>query len=138
MHKRIIAGITILIVFDSACGVGPVQYIDRGNKFFESGQYADAEINYRKAVQKDPKLGEAYYRLGTVLLREAHADEAYKSLVVAAGSLPGRHDVAVALADASFAAYLRNPRAALYYETEPLGSRSQPGRFIQDHETIYP
>jgi len=116
VHKRIIAGITILIVFDSACGVGAVQYIDRGNKFFESGRYADAEINYRKAVQKDPKLGEAYYRLGTVLLREAHADEAYKSLVVAAGSLPGRHDVAVALADASFAAYLRNPRAALYYD----------------------
>jgi tetratricopeptide (TPR) repeat protein len=116
MNKSTFAGILILIVLNSACGISPVQYVERGNKLFDSEQYADAEINYRKAIQKDAKLGEAYYRLGTLQLRESHPEEAYKSLLSAVGLLPGRHDVAVILADAAFAAYLRNPRSVAYYD----------------------
>lgn len=41
-------------------------YVDRGNRLLEAGKYADASIQYRKAIQKDPQFGEAHYRLGLV------------------------------------------------------------------------
>jgi Tfp pilus assembly protein PilF len=109
-------GFLILTIVTSACAVGSAQYVERGNKLFDSGQYADAAINYQKAIQKDPNSGEAFFRLGTTLMKQARPAEAYKSLSRAAELLPKRSDVAVALADASLAAYLQNARAAVYYD----------------------
>ena len=40
------------------------QYLNSGNKYFDRGRYKEALIMYRKALSKDPKFGEAYYRLG--------------------------------------------------------------------------
>ncbi len=116
MTKLTFHAILIVVLISSACGAGSVQYMERGDKFFASGQYSEAEINYRKAIQKDPRLGEAFYKLGKLQLQQSRPEEAYRSLLSAAGLLPGRHDVAVALADTSFAAYLRNPSYSVYYD----------------------
>ncbi len=40
------------------------QYLNSGNKYFDRGRYKEALIMYRKALSKDPKFGEAYFRLG--------------------------------------------------------------------------
>ena len=45
------------------------QYITRGNQLFASGKYEDAVLNYRNAIKKDPKSGEAFYRLALALFR---------------------------------------------------------------------
>jgi tetratricopeptide (TPR) repeat protein len=39
------------------------QYLASGNKYYSRGRYKEALIMYRKALSKDPKFGEAYYRL---------------------------------------------------------------------------
>ncbi len=39
------------------------QYLDSGNKYFDRGRYKEALIMYRKALAKDPKYAEGYYRL---------------------------------------------------------------------------
>jgi tetratricopeptide (TPR) repeat protein len=116
MRKFASAGILLTMLGVSACAVSPAQYVEKGNALFESGKYADAEINYQKALQKDPNLGEAYYRLGLTKMREAQPAEAYKVLSRAAELLPNRKEVTVALADSALAAYLRSGGIATYYD----------------------
>lgn len=115
MNKLTLASFLAFAILSAGCG-SPAGYVDRGNKLFDDGKYADAEINYLKAIQQNPKLGEAYFRLGTVQLRTSRPEQAYNNLLTAVRLLPGRHDAAVSLADAAFAAYLRNPRSRLYYD----------------------
>ena len=63
----------------TACSKSAAQYIDRGNKLFADGQYADATLNYRNAIQKRPDSGEAYYRLGLALVKQNQLVEAYRA-----------------------------------------------------------
>ena len=65
-------------------------YIRQGNKLFRRGNYADAEVSYRKAVEKNPRNPQAVFNLGDALLaqkkdsaavaqfEQAEAIEAYK------------------------------------------------------------
>ena len=39
------------------------KYLQNGNLYFSKAKYKEASIMYRNAIQKDPKFGEAYYRL---------------------------------------------------------------------------
>src|ERR1700693_1033797 len=67
-------------------------YVAKGNKLSEARKYADAVITYRKAIQKDPKFGEAYYRLGLVALKQGDAKQAYTALTRAVELLPDNDD----------------------------------------------
>src|SRR4051794_11256593 len=91
--------VLMLAVFCAACSVSPTQYVSKGNKLFDSAKYADAVINYQKAIQKDPNLGDAYYRLGLAQMRLAQPEDAFKYLSRAAELLPKNKDVASAFAD---------------------------------------
>src|ERR1043166_1768029 len=51
------------------------RYLENGNKFFAKAKFKEASIMYRRALQKDLRFGEAYYRLGlTDLKLAAYAD----------------------------------------------------------------
>jgi Ca-activated chloride channel family protein len=45
-------------------------YIRQGNKLFRRGNYADAEVSYRKAVEKNPRNPQAVFNLGDALLAQ--------------------------------------------------------------------
>jgi tetratricopeptide (TPR) repeat protein len=94
----------------AACGRPAQDYLARGDKFFEAGKYADAELNYSKAIQKDPSFGDAYYKLGTALVKEDKGFEARDALQRAAELLPDHIETKVALADVAFAFYLRDSK----------------------------
>ncbi len=55
-----------------SCGFTAGRAFDRGTKLYEKGQYAEASIEFRRAIQKDPKFGEAYLKLGLTELRQAN------------------------------------------------------------------
>ena len=133
MKKTTSGTILVLTLLGCACSIAPTQYVERGNKFQASGNYAEAELNYRKAIQKDPQLGEAYYRLGTLQMRLQRPEDARASFVTAQRLLPLRRDIAVALADASFASYLRNPRSTVYYN-DVVNSGA---RFLKEDPTSF-
>ena len=67
--------ISYLLLPDS-CLLTPVsaqtdrQYIRQGNKQFTAGDYPNAEVSYRKAVEKNPKNPQAAYNLGNALLAQ--------------------------------------------------------------------
>jgi tetratricopeptide (TPR) repeat protein len=84
-------------------------YLSRGNKFYDAGKYEDASLNYLKAIQKDPKFGEAHYRLGLSAMKLDRAREAYDSLYRATQLLPNRVDVTEKFADICLSYYLVDP-----------------------------
>lgn len=46
------------------------QYIREGNKQFRHGAYAEAEVSYRKAIEKNPKNPQAAFNLGNALMAQ--------------------------------------------------------------------
>ena len=104
-----ICGVVACLLAVSAC-TNKESYLARGKKSFEAGNYADASINYRKAIQKDPRFGEAYYRLGLTALRLGDANQAYAALTQAVELVPDNDDAKEKLGDLCLAFYLRDPR----------------------------
>jgi tetratricopeptide (TPR) repeat protein len=81
-------------------------YVDKGNRLFAQGEIQEASLNYRKAIQKDPDFGEAYYQLGLASIRLEHSAAALQAFERAATLLPARKDVKVALANLCLATLL--------------------------------
>ncbi len=46
------------------------QYIRQGNKLYRSGDYPNAEVSYRKAIEKNPKNPQAAFNLGNALMAQ--------------------------------------------------------------------
>ena len=110
MHRATPFLLAAFILLEGACGHNPGFYVDKGDKLSAKGAYADAELNYRKAIQKDPAYGPAYYQFGIVELRLGKVSEAYAALTRAADLMPTRDDVKTTLADFALSSYLADPR----------------------------
>ena len=46
------------------------QYVRQGNKLYRSGDFANAEVSYRKAIEKNPRNPQAAYNLGNALMAQ--------------------------------------------------------------------
>ncbi len=75
------------------------KYLESGNRYFEKKQYKEASIMYRQALRKDPRYGEAYYRLALTHLRLNRVPEAARALRRAVELLPDRIEPKVQLGD---------------------------------------
>ena len=70
LFKRKAAMITLLLTAVSMQAQTDRQLVRHGNKLFRQGNYADAEVQYRKAVEKNPRNAQANYNLGNALLAQ--------------------------------------------------------------------
>ncbi|HJT89705.1 MAG TPA: tetratricopeptide repeat protein, partial [Bryobacteraceae bacterium] len=111
----------------SGCSHTAAHYIDAGNRYYQGGRYEDASLQYRKALQRDPNSGEAYYRLGLTAIRRTDLPAGFADLQRAAAMLPSRKDVAdsfqqatVELADFSLAALRANAAPRQRYHDEAV------------------
>jgi tetratricopeptide (TPR) repeat protein len=114
-----------LPLFLVACGRSPRAYLERGNSFFEEGNYAEAILNYQKALQRDARFAEAHYRLGLAQLKQRDPKAALDSLTQAVELDPDNRDAREQLADLLLTAYLQNrdhPQY-LYDRLEALAAR---------------
>ena len=68
--KKSTATLLLLFVAFTASAQTDRQYIREGNKQFRMGDYAKAEVSYRKAVEKNPKNPQAVYNLGNALMAQ--------------------------------------------------------------------
>ena len=59
-------------------------YIRKGNRAFKDSIYVDAEVDYRKALDANPKSTIAHFNLGNTLLWQNKAQEAMNEFVDAA------------------------------------------------------
>jgi tetratricopeptide (TPR) repeat protein len=52
--------------------------VNKGNDLYKEGKYTDAEVNYRKALEKDQTLLPGKFNLGNALHKEGKLDDAVK------------------------------------------------------------
>ncbi|HJV26849.1 MAG TPA: XrtA/PEP-CTERM system TPR-repeat protein PrsT [Aromatoleum sp.] len=71
---------TVCAVVLSACSDSPTERVASAQKFLDKNDVNAASIELKSALQKDPKLAEARYLLGTVNLRQGDAAGAVKEL----------------------------------------------------------
>lgn len=84
--------------------------VENGNKFYEKSKYREASIMYRRALAKDPKNGDAYYRLGLAAIKLQAWDDAARALRravdIAAEQKKDAADATTKLADIYWTAYV--------------------------------
>jgi tetratricopeptide (TPR) repeat protein len=96
-----------------------VQYVERANQFAKAGKYKEASLMYRRAIEKDRKYGEAYYRLALVYLKDNQGLAAVRPLRVSVELLkkgtPESDDAMFKLAEieVSAAAGVEKPEALI-------------------------
>jgi len=111
-----------LAICAAGCSRSAQQYLDRGNQVFAAGKYDDAALNYRNALKKDPRSGEAYYRLALANLKLNKASDAYQMLIQAVSLAPQNTAAKVELAGLCLAIYMQSPThpAQLYNRASSL------------------
>ncbi len=117
------AGLCIVLLALSAC-TSKRGYVEKGNVLFQQGKYQDAVINYKKAIQKDPNYGEAYYRLGLAAIQQGNASDAYNALYRASQLVPNNVEVKEKFAATCLDDYLKDSRRPqkLYQEIHQAAS----------------
>ncbi len=75
-----------------------------------AGKYADAELQYRDGISKDPKFAEGYFRLGILEYKLRHGMEALDDFQRAAGLDRGNQTYAIQLANVAIEAYQAAPK----------------------------
>ena len=68
-RKRVVT-LFLLMVSVSTFAQTDRQYLRQGNKQFNAGDYANAEVSYRKAIEKNPRNPRAIYNLGNALMAQ--------------------------------------------------------------------
>ncbi len=102
--------LVLLVIFSNACSRSAKSYLESGKKYFDSGKYDDAIILYRKAIQKEPKSGEAYYRLALANLKLGKIPDAYQALSAASTYSTDNEEIQSVFADFCFELYLLDPK----------------------------
>ena len=112
----------LILAFSLALGAcGPLgrasagDYVAEGKRRLEAKDYENAAIAFRKAIQKDPKLGEAYYLLAvTDMERGGDITRAFTSLHEAMNLMPTNEDVKKRLAEIYLFAYVHQGSVEKY------------------------
>ncbi len=122
-----------LIGLTSCGGSDPKTYIDRGNRFFDARKYDDAVLQYRKALQKNPNSGEAWYRLALLEFERGNPADAYIELQRAVALMPDNVPALFRLGELALNGYNADPNrppkplqlakanTALLLGAQPLG-----------------
>ena len=113
-----LAPLLILALVGTGCRTSPQAYFEKGNQFADAGKLDDAAIQYRKALQKDPKLGEAHYRLGLLDLKKGLLVQAYQSIYQAAQIMPANDEVQGKLGELCIGIFTNDPRHPKRYYDE--------------------
>ena len=117
-NKTISSIILAGLLLSAACGLTARRAFDRGTKLYEKGHYAEASIEFRSAIQKDPNFGEAYLKLGLNELKQSKPIPAADAMRHALALMPDRAEPKAQLAEIYINTYLAEPRnlAGLYQQ----------------------
>jgi tetratricopeptide (TPR) repeat protein len=103
---RRLALIVLPLIFLLAGCRSAYNYFEKGNTAFARGKFAEASLNFRKAVQKDPTFGEAYYRAGLSELKQNKSAEALQDFENAVRLMPDNQEAKTDLTNLVLGAYI--------------------------------
>src|SRR5262245_51044222 len=88
-----------LMAVSMACATDPqkakVAYVASGDQYLAEKKFPEAIIQYRNAVQQDPRFGEARLKLAETYLQTGDAPAGFREYIRAADLLPDRADVQI-------------------------------------------
>lgn len=86
----------------SACSSDPNKqkqaYLESGEKYYKAGKYQEAVIEFRNAIQIDPRLAAAHWKLAGAYLKLGNSEAAYHELTETVSLDPGNADAQMDLA----------------------------------------
>jgi len=108
MKIRIVPFVLAVIAL-AGCSFNPEaarrRYMENGDRYYAQGKYREAIILYRNAIKKDPKFGEAYFKLAESELRRGDPRAAVAGYRRAVELLKDNEEAGSKLADLYLAAY---------------------------------
>src|SRR5271157_5464869 len=69
-----------------------VKFYNRGKAYYEKADYVKAGLEFKNALQIDPKFADAWYMMGMVALKRGEFSQAYGNLSKAAELAPEHND----------------------------------------------
>src|ERR1700687_487118 len=106
--------VTTLVGLLAGCSFDPQvtsrKYVANGNKYFDRGKYKEASIMYRRALDKDRRYSDAWYRLGLANMRRTLYPEARRDFMRATEIDPNNVDAIVKLGDIDLVYYMLDSR----------------------------
>ena len=88
---RFLSIATAMALLIAACSGDPEtakrKYLASGNTYVDKQMYAEAIVEYRNALKRDPRFGEAHLRLAEAYSRTADQANAYREYVKAAQAI---------------------------------------------------
>jgi tetratricopeptide (TPR) repeat protein len=80
--KKFLPAATAILIFVILSGSSTAQtvrsHVGEGNQVYKKGRYTDAEVEYKKALEKDPKSKQAQFNLGNSYYKQQRFDEAIR------------------------------------------------------------
>src|SRR5271166_3739396 len=124
LNRPLIWAVLAAVLLSGSCGLTARRAFERGTRLYEQGKFAEASIEFRSAIQKDPNFGEAYLKLGLTELKQSKSIPAADALRHAVALLPDRPEPKAELAEIYINTYLGDPHglAALYQQASDLTS----------------
>lgn len=92
--------------------------VRRGNKQYNDSNYTEAEVNYRRALDKNDQSFEAHYNLGDALFRQEKYPEAMEQYTKAEQLLKSDDKTRKELIDSRLADTYHNMGNALYAQQQ--------------------
>jgi cellulose synthase operon protein C len=93
----------LLLLSLSGCSRDPnvrkQKYLESGERFFARTDYKGAAIQFRNALQIDPKFTPAHYQLARTYLKMQDWNDAYKELITTVGLAPENDQARIDLAN---------------------------------------
>jgi tetratricopeptide (TPR) repeat protein len=138
MQSRKLLLLVPLVMMVASCNRDPKvqaqRYLENGNKFFDKAKYKEASIMYRRALQKDLRFGEAYYRLALTDMKLAAYGDAVRALRRAVELQPNNADAAVKLADIYMVATSQDPT---HFDELLMEAKELAGKLVQQDANSY-
>lgn len=90
MRRRVLLLFAALLTV--ACSKDPqvarTEFLEKGNRFLAQGKSQEAIVEYRNALQQDPRYAEARLKLSEAYAQAGNQQEAFREAVRAADLLP--------------------------------------------------
>ena len=127
--------VVVICLLSIGCSRSAEYYTRKANELSSSGDYAAADLNYRKALQHDSRSAEVYFRLGINQLKLGNSQAAFGSLNRALELAPAREDIQIAMGDLCLAGFIADTnRPKILYER--VNSISD--QLLAKHSDSYP
>src|ERR1700679_3091065 len=88
----LIAGAALLVSCSSDPNTRKLKYLNSGEKYFKSGKYQEAVIQFRSALEIDPRFAAAHYQLGLAYVALKNPGSAYREMTESVTIDPSNSD----------------------------------------------